>query len=67
MDRSPKNNRGAPHPGPIKLEVLKRCRPTDSFVRMRQASHVTVQNVYLVNQSARQNFTTVTNSKIIGL
>ena len=32
MDPSPKNNRGAPHPGPIKLEVLKRCRPTVIYI-----------------------------------
>ena len=28
MDPSPKNNRGASHPGPVKLEVPKRYRPS---------------------------------------
>ena len=29
MGPSPKNNRGVPNPGPMKLEVPKRCRPTE--------------------------------------
>ena len=34
MDPSPKNNRGAPHLGPVKLEVPKRCRPTGPEKRL---------------------------------
>ena len=28
---NPKNNGGAPHPGPVKLEVPRKCRPTAYF------------------------------------
>ena len=35
MDPSPKNNRGAPYPGPMKLEVPKRCRPTAIFTSLK--------------------------------
>ena len=34
VDPSPENNRGAPHPGPMKLEVPKRCRPTGKLKRI---------------------------------